>query len=273
MRNALGRSALVVCPLLALGLAACGDDPDPIGPADGSAQEEPSAADPTGSWVMVDGPAAPIDGWDVTVTVDGDRIGGTAACNGYGGTVTWSDQGDISVGELAQTEMACEAPGVMALEQAFLASLLDVEAFAVDDQVLTLRSGDDEWVFELLPPVPTAELVGTTWRLDGYVDGDAVSSETGMDAATLVLHADGSMSGTTNCRTLAGTWVEAGAEVLLTELSADGACPTPAASDLDNRIVGVLGDGFTATVEGDRLTLVSRGGVGLTYTASDAAAG
>lgn len=251
---------------LVVGLAACGDDGSTSEPDDEPVEEpDAPAADPTGDWVMVDGPIEPIDGWDVTVTVDGDQIGGRAACNSYGGTVSWTDDGAISVGQLAQTEMACEPAAVMELESGFLASLMDADRFTVDGDRMTLLAGDDTWVFDRLAPVPTADLVGTTWQLDGYVDGDAVSNEPGMDAATLVLHPDGTMTGTTNCRTLTGTWVEAGAQVLLTELAAGGECGDAAASDLDNRIVGVLGDGFTASVEGNRLTLTSQGGVGLTY--------
>lgn len=272
MRTCSGRAVLVVGPLLALGLAACGSDADPVEPVDG-AGDEPVATDPTGSWVMIGGPVTPIEGWDVTVTFEAnaegtvDRIGGTAACNLYGGTVRWTDDGGIAIGELAQTEMACEPSQVMELERTFLSSLADVDAVAVDGDVLTLHGGETTWTFEQLPPVPTSELVGTTWQLDGYVAGDAVSHEVGMESATLVLHPDGSMSGSTNCRRLIGTWIESGAQVLLTELSADGDCPDATASDLDDRILGVLGDGFAATVVDGRLTLTSQGGVGLVYTA------
>jgi heat shock protein HslJ len=258
----------VLVALLTLGLAACGDATGSGDPADSSVEEPADPMDPTGSWVMIDGPMAPIDGWDVTVTIGGDQIGGTAACNSYGGSVTWSDDGAISVGELAQTEMACEPAEVMDLEQAFLTSLARADAFAVDGSVLTLRSGGDAWTFEELPPAPTAELVGTTWQLDGYVANDAVSNETGMEAATLTLHADGTLSGSTNCRQLSGTWTESGAEILFTQLEAEGECPDEAAADLDGRILQVLGDGFTVAIDGGQLTITSQGGVGLTFTAA-----
>ena len=268
------RTALVVVPLLALALAACGDDQDSEVPTGSSSQ--PSTAptdvpddepmDPTGAWVLVAGPTAPIDGWDVTVTIEAGEVGGRAACNSYGGDVTWDADGTLAVGALARTEMACEPAAVMELEQAFLAALTAADRFAVDGDALTITSGATVWTFERQPPVPIADLIGTTWRLDGYIAGDAVSNEPGMDAATLVLHADGTLSGTTNCRTLTAAWVESGAEILLTDLSAVGQCD-PIAADLDGRIVEVLGDGFTATVDGRRLTLAAQGGVGLTYTA------
>jgi heat shock protein HslJ len=265
LRKSTLRAALVA-PLLLLTLAACGDDTDQIDPVDDSIEEPSTAPDPTGSWRMVDGPVAPIDGWDVTVTIDGEEIGGTAACNGYGGTVAWDGDGSFSVGELAQTEMACEPSAVMDLEQAFLTSLATVTEFTVEDDRLILRGSSDAWIFEALPPVPTADLVGTAWQLDGYVAGETVSNEPGMETATLTLRADGTVTGSTNCRSVSGTWIESGAEILLTELSADGDCPDPAASDLDGRILEVLGDGFTVEIDGRRLTITSQAGVGLTYT-------
>jgi heat shock protein HslJ len=181
--------------------------------------------------------------------------------------LAWDEQGSFAAGELAQTEMACEPAEVMDLEHAFLAFLATVDEFAVDDDRLTLQGAGDTWIFEALPPIPTADLVGATWQLDGYVANDAVSNEAGMDAATLTLHPDGTLSGSTNCRELTGTWIESGAEILLTELSAEGECPDEAASDLDGRILEVLGDGFAVDVDGQRLTITSQGGVGLTFTA------
>lgn len=269
MRNRSVRTVMLLAPLLVFGAVACGDDHPASGPEDDGTLPGVDET-PEGAWRLTDGPVELIDGHDVTMTIEGDQIGGRAACNQYGGTVDWGADGSFAVGELAQTEMYCEPAGVMELEQAFLGSIGSVDTFAVEDGELVLRGAGDTWTFELLPPVPTAELTGTTWRLDGYVSGDAVSNEIGMDAATLVLHPDGTMTGSTNCRELSGTWIESGAEVVLTELAATGECADAAAADLDGRILEVLGDGFTAAVDGQRLTLTSAGDVGLTYVADPA---
>jgi heat shock protein HslJ len=45
-----------------------------------------------------------------------------------------------------------------------------------------------------------------------------------------------------------------------------GVCP-PAAVEQERVVLQVLGDGFRAEVDGDRLTLTSRGGDGLVYRA------
>lgn len=269
MRNRSVRTVLLLVPLLAFGAVACGDDHPASGPGDDGTLPGVDQT-PEGDWRLAAGPVELIEGHDITMSIEGDQIGGRAACNQYGGTVDWDEDGSFGVGDLAQTEMYCEPAAVMELEQAFLGSVGSVDTFAIEGEQLVLRGAGDTWTFELLPPVPTAELTGTTWRLDGYVSGDAVSNEIGMDAATLVLHSDGTVTGSTNCRELSGTWIESGAEVLLNELAATGVCADEAATDLDGRILEVLGDGFTASIDGQRLTLTAPGSVGLTYIADPA---
>ncbi|MEM9038377.1 MAG: META domain-containing protein [Actinomycetota bacterium] len=259
---------------LALVLAACGSDADTGADGGANASDDPGATlaplpsidDPSGGWVMVSGPSDPIPGWDVTMEIDGDRISGTAACNGYGGTVEIGD-GTIAVTELSWTEMGCETE-IQQLEQDFLASLSSAAAFSVADDQLELDTPQGVWAFDRLEPVPTAELVGTTWVLDGYLDGDSVSNEIGMDAAFLELSEDGTFVGATNCRSLSGSWTETGSEIVFTDFAADGECPDAVASDLDNRIITVLGDGFRVEVDGALLTATSQGDEGLTFRAA-----
>lgn len=236
--------------------------------------ETPDSAD--GSWRLVSGsiegsPIVPVPGWDVTMDVDGTRVGGRAACNSYGGTVEAGEDGSFAVGELSWTEMACE-PDVMDVEQAVLRALLAVTSFELADGRLTVQGADAVLSFETVAPVPVADIVGTTWVLDSYLQGDAASSLPSMGLATLRLDADGALVGSTGCRRLEGEWIEAGAEIVFTSFSAiddpaAGACP-PDAERLDGLIISVLGDGFSAVVDGDRLTVMSQGGDGLSYTSS-----
>ncbi|HEX6262305.1 MAG TPA: META domain-containing protein, partial [Actinomycetota bacterium] len=103
--------------------------------------------------------------------------------------------------------------------------------------------------------------------LDALIEGDVVTS-VGGERATLRLDSD-RLEGTTGCRRLTGRYVERGDEIFATSLSAHGRCPDDL-SGQDGHVVGVLGGGFTATVEGDRLTLTSMGGIGLIYRAASA---
>ncbi len=278
-------------PLLALAallLAACG------GPADTAApgvEGDGSAADPAGSWVLVDAEpelGVPSDA-RITMEVaadDGDtwQVGGTSACNSYGGRVTtdgerWSTEG------FGGTEMACEEPR-MAAEQAYLGALTTVDAWSrPSTDVLVLAGPDVELRYEALPPVPTADLTATTWVLDGVVSGvgpEATTASPAADAeeATLRLESDGTVAASTGCRTFSGEWIETGDEILLTtfgvrddspNVAADGTTTcAPGVVEQEDHVLSVLGDGFRAEVDGQQLKLISRDGLGLTYRAADA---
>ncbi len=228
----------------------------------------PLTSDPTGTdWELtkgaVDGQAIPlVSGYPITLSFTEDAAGGTSACNGYGGTYTIAGE-TLRFSAMGGTEMACSPQAVMDSETAYLAALVRVERIAID-QRLTLTGDGVELVFEQLPPVPTAELTGTVWVLDGLVDGDSVSSVRG-ERATLELFTDGSMLGSTGCRGLSGHYVISGGEVQFTDFAADGECPSDL-FDQDDHVVAVLGDGFRADVDGGTLTIVASGHQGLTYT-------
>ena len=175
------------------------------------------AGDPTGiAWELtegtVDGEPVPIvDGYPITLSLTDEGAGGTAACNGYGGMYEIAGA-QITFSELLGTEMACVDEGVMESEQSYLGGLLLVNTFSMTEDSLTLSGEEVELVFAALPPLPTAELTGTVWVLESLIDGDAASSVNG-DRATLELFTDGSMLGSTGCRSLHGTYTVTGAEV------------------------------------------------------------
>lgn len=244
-------------------LAACGTSAD-----GGAAAPEPVEA-PEGPFMLldgtVDGAAVPlVEGYRITLTIDGRNIGGTAACNGYGGTIAGQPP-DITIAELAQTEMGCEPP-VMASEGSFLAGLSRVTSMTEREGLLLLTGPGVELSFAPLPPVSTAELIGTVWELDTLYAGETASSVSG-DPATLELRDDGTLVGSTGCRSLSGRYVITGDEVLFVELAAEGNCPAELEAQ-DSQVVAVLADGFTAAIDGDRLTLTSAGAEGLGYRGS-----
>jgi heat shock protein HslJ len=219
-----------------------------------------------GSWELVSGTheggrvAAPA-GARITLVIDGDEVSGTAACNQYGGAAT-IDGDTFSIEELSHTEMGC--PALMDAEAAFLDALTAVDSIRVAGDRLVLGGDATELTFAPLPPVPTAELVDTAWRLDTLLSGDTAASAD--DGGSLRLTRDGAIEGSTGCRAFSGRYTLRGDEVVVTQLTADeGAC-TEALQWQDDHVVQVLGDGFRATVEGGRLTLES-GRLGLAFRA------
>lgn len=224
---------------------------------------------PDGTWRLTGGthggdpvpliPAAPI-----TMTLDGTQIGGKAACNQYGGDVQ-IDGATIRIGMLAVTEMGCDAP-VMDSEALYLAALADVERFERIGEVLTFRGQGVELTYQLVPPTPDAALIGPTWLLDSLIERDAVSSVMG-EPATLELHDDGTLSGSTGCRTFDGRFEVAEGAVEVTDLANDDrACP-----DLvhqDELVLRVIANGFSYVIDGNQLTLTD-GSIGLGYRVAD----
>lgn len=253
----------MVAMLLGLvGSAGCGGGDQPAAPV-------PPPIDVAGTtWELqsgtVDGDALLVpDGHRITLLVEADQAGGTSACNGYG--ASWSADGEqVTVGVASGTEMACE-PDVMAAESTYLDALPRVTSAARDGDRLRLTGDGVDLLFTAQADVPTEALIGTTWELDTLVDGETAASTTG-EPATLRLDEDGTLTGSTGCRELSGEYVVRGDEVLFTSFGADGECPEELAAQ-DSHVVGVLGDGFRAAVDGDRLTLTSDGALGLGYRA------
>lgn len=252
----------VVCAVVTAVLAgACGSGGEPAPAGD---------VDADGVWNLVRGEsgaaAVPlVDGFPVTLEIEGGEISGTAACNAYGGPVEVSGS-SFETGNLVVTEIGC-ARDVMESEERYLAALDAAETIAVDGDRLTLSGPDVELAFRRAPPVDTEALVGTTWVLESLVDGSTPEAvATSARRATLQLSADGTFEGTTGCRGFSGSWVEEGDRIVFTKMVFEGSCARGAAQDA--HVVAVLGAGFGVDIEGRQVTLMAvRGGLGLIYDA------
>jgi len=251
---------LLVAVILVAACGASGSGTSPV-PSD-----PPAALDPQGPWQLVEGravgqPLALIEDARITFIVEGSNVGGRSACNQYFGELTVVD-GVVRIDGLGGTDMGCLGE-VMDLEQAYLKALGSVTAARMDGENLVLVGPDTELRFERLEPPPTAALVGTRWVLDALVQGDAVASTIG-DPAILALAADGTLAGSTGCRTFTGRYVVSGDEIDFVEFALDGECAGGPA-DQDAHVVEVLEGGFRASVDGQQLTLSDDGGLGLVY--------
>jgi heat shock protein HslJ len=248
---------------VALALSGCGGITSPAisTPLDGDWQLERG---------LVDGEALrPPETNRVTLSIGDGEVRGISACNSYGGELD-IDGDRLSFSQLWVTEMACSPPEIMELEMSYLTALQRVDQASGED-VLVLSGPDVELRYVEVPQVPTSELVGSSWVLDGLVSGtgpDASVSSVVGEAATLLLTEDGALRGSTGCRKLSGRYTIAGDEVVATELAAEGDCPSEVRAQ-DSHVVSVIGDGFRVDIEGRRLTVTSRDGAEFVYVADE----
>jgi len=174
---------------LVLVLAACSSasppEPSP------SPTAVPQALAPGAEWVLV-APAS-IPG-DVTITFDADEVSGQAPVNSYFGPFTAAEDGSLTFGPLARTEMA-GSPEVMRAEDEFFERMGRVTAFDADEVQLTLRTGGEMLLSFAQPDSPAVfgrTLVGLTVKkaraaatAEGYdfrvVSVDGVSKPVTMD--------------------------------------------------------------------------------------------
>jgi heat shock protein HslJ len=99
------------------------------------------------------GQAVPIvAGSQITLEIHGTQVGGTAACNQYGGKLQISGT-TISITELIQTEMACLDDRLMASESAYLGALPRVTTAGRNGDSLVLTGPEVELRFGRVAPV------------------------------------------------------------------------------------------------------------------------
>jgi heat shock protein HslJ len=127
--------SFLTAAVLALGLSACGTSTNGTTPDDlfGAV-----------TWQLTGGsvdatPLQPISDAPVTLAAVDSQIGGRAACNSYGAEMTFHD-GEITIGMIIATEMACEPAEIMTLEAAYLGGLQRVTtATRLSETRLTLN--------------------------------------------------------------------------------------------------------------------------------------
>lgn len=91
-----------------------------------------------------------LDDHPITLTINGSQIGGSAACNSYGGRIV-AGAGGLRIDSLSQTEMACEEPA-MAAEFAYMTAIGLVREIVRDGDKLVARGEGVELTFDALPP-------------------------------------------------------------------------------------------------------------------------
>jgi heat shock protein HslJ len=142
------RPALVLAGIvLSVALVACGSDDGDSGDGGGSAGASTDPAELVGpTWTLDEATrgamAQDADQVDADVTLqfaEDGTVSGSSACNTYSGPYEAQDDGSITLGPLASTQMACDE-AIMALEANYLQTLDQASSFAIAEGQLILQA-------------------------------------------------------------------------------------------------------------------------------------
>ncbi len=139
---------------------------------------------------------------DTTITANFSEDGvlsGSAGCNSYSGSYE-SEDNNITIGNIANTEMFCMSPeGIMEQEMQYLTALQNAAVYRIDGTILEIRDANGAGVayYEATEPVT---LAGKTWNLLFHNNGQGgmVSTITGTQI-TAVFDDEGNLAGSAGC--------------------------------------------------------------------------
>lgn len=209
-----------------------------------------------GPWKLVEGSGPEgevpvVKGWDVTGHIDDVWMFGDTGCNYYslrikvvGTALSFGRGGYLD-------EMGCGTP---APENAYLAALYETTDIARDGDRLVLSGPEARLVFEAVAPPPLDSIVGRRWRLTKLISTHP-RTRVIPTRGELVLHEDGTFEGSTICTPLRGKWIAEGDRIMFTEFNSPGRRCSGDEAEVSGSVVNALGDGFTAKVDGSKLTI------------------
>ncbi len=194
-----------------------------------------------------------------TLAFEDDAVAGNASCNQYFGSYE-IDGSSISFGQLASTQMFCDVPGVMEQEAAYLAALAAVDTWSIDDETLTLSSGDTTL---LVFAVISQELAGSSWDLVAYNNGTGGFESAVIDVTVTALFAeDGTLTGSAGCNTYNTTWEADGDKLEIgPAASTMMACAEEAVNRQETRYLELLGLADTYRIDAGTLEIFDAEGM------------
>lgn len=157
----------------------------------------------------------PVLKTQVTLDFKDGQVGGSAGCNGYGAsytldgnTISFSTEGFMS------TLMFCEPQEVMDQETRFLDWMQKATSVEMAGEQLIVHTPDGDLVFD---KAQSLALEGTSWQLNGIVEGDAVVSTT-VDEKINIQFQDGKATGSSGCNQFFADYKAEGDKLTLTTI-------------------------------------------------------
>lgn len=208
----------------------------------------------------------PLDGTKVTMIFSNPgQIAGSAGCNHY--FASYITKGTaVTIGQVGSTEMYCGAPGVMDLESTYLVLLGKAASVTAGDTSLTFADAKGNTILtfaRIVPPAP-APLVGTTWTLDSFYTGDAVSSVIAGTTITAIFDKDRKVTGSAGCNHYFASYTVTGTAVSIDSAGSTAMyCTNPGVGQQESTYLSSLGRAATFTITGNRLVIAGKDGKNL----------
>lgn len=207
--------------------------------------------------VTVNGVERPlVAGTRIRLAFADGSISASVGCNSMSGSYTIT-AGQLLVGDLATTEMGCDAPRHEQDEwlAAFLGSKPTLRLAGHD---LTLEA--DATVVRFLDreiAEPDLPLVGTRWALESIAQGDTVSSVRG-SAPILEFLPDGRVTLTTGCNDGFARYSTAGSRLRVTDIGTTRKACAGDGGEIEQLVLAVLGaENLTFRIDDSLLKLES----------------
>ena len=138
----------------------------------------------------------------VTLRFESGRMSGHSGCNNFSGGYRIED-GRLTVGPVASTQMACPEPGA-SVERAFHQALAGTLQYSIDGDALVLASASGATLeFDRQPP---PKLAGVEWKVTSFNNGRHAVVGVAGDARLTISFGDGKISGDAGCNTFHGTY-------------------------------------------------------------------
>jgi heat shock protein HslJ len=201
------------------------------------------------------GPRDLVPGTRIRISFSAGNLGARAGCNALGGAFRL-DGGRLVVDSLSTTDMGCDQP--LMDQDTWLARFLTAgPALVLAGNDLTLAGGGTTIVLlDRRIADPDRPLVGTVWRVEALMAGQATESLPSDAPARLTFGADGRLAIETGCNTGEAAFVVDGGSISITGIGlTKKACPGPHAEQ-ETAIVSVLrADRLAVTIEASSLIL------------------
>lgn len=195
------------------------------------------------------------EGSRISLSFEEGQLRATAGCNSMFGAYSLDGE-TLTAEQLAMTQMSCSE--ALMEQDTWLSDILTSgPALALDGDELTLTSGST--VITLLDRVvadPDRPLLGTEWRVDSLISGDAVSSVPAGAEATITFGEDGSVAVAPGCNRGSGSFEQGEGTVTVGPLALTRMACEGTRGELEAAVLEVLQAGeLTTEIEAGQLTL------------------